>query len=77
MLDSGSMACIISKRAEIKLREAGVMTQHDQISSNVVLVGCGGHCVKPKSVLNLETVVYGSKIMVPILAQTAMFYYNK
>jgi hypothetical protein len=48
------VACTISERAEIKLREAGVVTQHDQFISNVVLVGCGGRPVEPKSAFNLE-----------------------
>ena len=34
MLDSGSMACTISEGAEIKLREVGVVTEHDQLISS-------------------------------------------
>jgi hypothetical protein len=67
MLDSGSMACSINEAAETKLREAGVVTAHNQFSSNVVLVGCGGRRVKPKSSIDVEMEVYGCKILVPTL----------
>lgn len=67
MLDSGSMACTISDTAEMRLREAGVATAHNQFCSNVVLVGCGGRRVKPKSAFNVEMEVYGCKVVVPTL----------
>lgn len=49
MVDSGSMACTINGTAEIKFIEAGVVTTHDQFNTDVVLIGCGGRHVKPKS----------------------------
>lgn len=67
MLDSGSMACTINEAAETKLRDAGLVSADNQFCSDVVLVGCGGHCVKPKSAFNLEMEVYGCKMMVPCL----------
>ncbi len=53
MLDSGSMACTLSDTAEMKLRKAGVVDSSSELSTDVVLVGCGGLHVKPKSVFNL------------------------
>lgn len=67
MLDSGSMACSISETAERKLIEAGVITDQRKIDVNVVLVGCGGLRVKPKSAFNVEMEVYGCKMSVPTL----------
>ena len=65
MLDSGSMAFRINEAAETKLREAGVVTAHNQFSSNIVLVGCGGRRVRPMSSIDVEMEVYGCKILVP------------
>lgn len=67
MLDSGSMACSISEAAEVKLREAGVITDRKMIDVNVVLVGCGGLRVKPKCVFDVEMEVYGCEMLVPTL----------
>lgn len=67
MLDSGSMACTICETAEMKLREAGAFTAHDQFNTDVVLIGCGGRRVMPKSAVYLQMGVYGCKIIVPTL----------
>lgn len=67
MLDSGSMACTISETAEMKLREAGVIAAHDRFSTDVVLIGCGGRRVMPKSAVYLQMEVYGCKLTVPTL----------
>lgn len=67
MLDSGSMACSISEVAEMKLRRAGVITESNRIDVNVVLIGCGGRRVKPKSAFDVEMEVYGCKMLVPTL----------
>ncbi len=67
MLDSGSMACTLSDTAEMKLRKAGVVDSSSELSTDVVLVGCGGLHVKPKSVFNLTMEVYGLKMIVPTL----------
>lgn len=67
MLDSGSMACSISETAEMKLRDAGVITDQKQIDVNVVLVGCGGLRVRPKCAFGVEMEVYGCKMFVPTL----------
>lgn len=67
MLDSGSMACSISEAAEMKLREAGVITDQKLIDVNVILVGCGGLRVKPKCAYDVEMEVYGCKMLVPTL----------
>ncbi|KAM7370275.1 hypothetical protein PAMP_011541 [Pampus punctatissimus] len=67
MLDSGSMACSISEAAEVKLREAGVISDQKMIDVNVVLIGCGGLRVKPKCAFDVEMEVYGCKMLVPTL----------
>lgn len=54
MLDSGSMACTINEMAEIKLREAGVITDQHIVDANVVVVRCGGLCVEPKCAFDVE-----------------------
>lgn len=67
MLDSGSMACSISENAEVRLREAGVITDQRRIDVDVVLIGCGRLRVKPKCAFDVEMEVYGCKILVPTL----------
>lgn len=67
MLDSGSMACTLSEAAEEKLIVAGAVDVKSQTEADVVLVGCGGRRVKPKTVLNVEMEVYGCKLRVPTL----------
>ncbi|TKS64941.1 Retrovirus-related Pol polyprotein from transposon opus [Collichthys lucidus] len=67
MLDSGSMACSISEAAEVKLREAGVITDQKLIDVNVVLVRGGGLLVRQKCAFDVEMEVYGCKMLVPTL----------
>lgn len=67
MLDSGSTACSISETAEVKIREAGVITDQKLIDMNVALVGCGELRVKQKSAFDVEMEVYGCKMLVPTL----------
>lgn len=67
MLDSGSMACTMSEKAEAKLLNAGVLAKENESNFDVVLIGCGGSQVKPKSAYNVEMEVYGCNIIVPTL----------
>lgn len=67
MLDSGSMACSISEAAEVKLKEAGVITDRNITDVDVVLVGCGGLRVRPKCAFDVEMEVYDCKMVVPTL----------
>ena len=67
MLDSGSMAGSISETAEMRLREAGVLTDRLLMDVNVVLVGCGVLHVKPKCAFEVGMEVYGCKMLVPTL----------
>lgn len=53
--------------AEMRLRKAGIVDGNSDLSTEVVLVGCGGLRVKPKSVYNLTMEVYGLKMIVPTL----------
>lgn len=59
MLDSGSMACTMSKIAELKLIDAGVVDVKKLLNSDVMLVGYGGRLVRPKSAFNINMEVYG------------------
>lgn len=67
MLDSGSMACTMSKIAELKLIDAGVVDVKKLLNSDVMLVGYGGRLVRPKSAFNINIEVYGCKMVVPTL----------
>lgn len=67
MLDSGSMAWTINESAEMKLRSAAAVDESGEFNTDVVLVGCGGLRVKPKSSFNLTMEVYGIKMLVPTL----------
>ncbi len=67
MLDSGSMACTMSEKAEAKLLDAGVLAKETKSNFDIVLIGCGGSRVKPKSAYDVEMEVYGCKVIVPTL----------
>lgn len=67
MLESGLMACTMSENAEAKLLDAGVLKKENESNFDVVLIGCGGSRVKPKSAYDVEMEVYGCKIIVPTL----------
>ena len=62
MLDSGSMVCTMSEMAELKFIDAGVVDVKSQFNSDVVLVGCGGCRVRPKSTFNINMEVYCSNL---------------
>lgn len=64
MLDSDSMACSLSSKAQKKLIEAAVIDLNSQEVTDVVFVGRGGNRVKPESVVNLKMFVYGCEILV-------------
>lgn len=66
MLDSGSMACSLSTEAKEKLIEAEAIDLGSVEMTDVVFVGCGGVRVKPESVVNLEMVLYGCRVSVPV-----------
>lgn len=67
LLDTGSMACTISEEAEQMLSSANLMVMSTDICPDIVLVGCGGVKVKPKSIYDLKVEVYGYMFRVPAL----------
>ncbi len=67
MLDTGSMACTLSDSVVIKLREHCVWDTVKEEETDVVIIGCGGKRVFPKSVLELKLDVYGCDVFVPCL----------
>ncbi len=66
LIDSGSMACTISKSAEeILLKSNSDMTS--QSAQDIVIVGCGGHQVTPTAVYDLKATVYSCPMIIPAL----------
>lgn len=67
MLDTGSMACTLSDSVVTKLREHGVLDTVTEKETDVIIIGCGGKRVFPKSVVELKLDVYGCDVIVPCL----------
>lgn len=67
LLDSGSMACTISEVAEQRLLSENILTQQQETTQHIVLVGCGGVQVSPKCMYDMELGLHGIKCMVPVL----------
>ncbi|KAL1279463.1 hypothetical protein QQF64_026136 [Cirrhinus molitorella] len=66
LIDSGSMACTISKSVEESLLKRNPdMTS--QSAQDIVIVGCGGHHVTPTAVCDLKAIVYGCSMIIPAL----------
>lgn len=66
LLDSGSMACTLSETAEASLL-ASTSTLRKCSADDVVIIGCGGHQVKPTAMYDLPVCVYGCKMIIPVL----------
>lgn len=67
LLDSGSMACMISEEAERRLMSENILTQQQEPAQCITLVGCGGVQVSHKSTYDMELSLYGVKCMVQAL----------
>lgn len=67
MLDSGSMACTLSEKAESEMLNKMALSNPIPITREVVLVGCGGTISKPKCVYEVEMKLYGQSCVVPVL----------
>lgn len=67
LLDSGSMACTISEVEEQRLLSENILTEQQEMTQRIVLVGCGGVKVSPKCMYDMELELYGIKCMVPVL----------
>ena len=66
MIDSGSMSCSISEAAAARLLQH-CPDLNSSPADDIVVVGAGGHHVYPKAVYDLEVVIYGFKLLIPIL----------
>lgn len=67
MLDSGSMACTLSEKAELEMLNKMVLSGPVPLTQDVVLVGCGGTLTKPKCLYEVEMKLYGQNCVVPVL----------
>lgn len=67
MLDSGSMACTLSERAEQEMLSKNALSDPIPFTQDIVLVGCGGTLSKPKSMYEVEIKLYGETCVVPVL----------
>ncbi|KAL2100544.1 hypothetical protein ACEWY4_002305 [Coilia grayii] len=66
MIDSGSMACTLSEAAVTRL-----LQHHSDLracpADDVIIVGCGGHQVKPTAIYDMDVVAYDCKVVIPML----------
>lgn len=67
LLDTGSMTCTISEKAEQMLMCTDSISMSKDICPDITLVGCGGVKVKPKCIYDLRMRVYGCTFRVPAL----------
>lgn len=67
MLDSGSMACTLSKHTELKIISDKMLSKPIPLTQKVVLVGCGETFSKPKCVYEVEMKLCGKSYIVPVL----------
>lgn len=67
LLDMGSLACTISEEAEQRLISENVLTQQQEPTERIILVGCGGVQVSPKGMYDMELSPYGMRCTVPVL----------
>ncbi|KAK7880967.1 hypothetical protein WMY93_032421 [Mugilogobius chulae] len=67
MLDSGSMACTLSEKAESEMLKKMVLPDPVPLNREIVLVGCGGTLSKPKCMYEVEMKLYGQNCIVPVL----------
>ncbi len=67
MLDTGSMACTFSDKAEKRMLSENVLPPPTPLHQEVILVGCGGKVTRPKCMYEVELKIYGESCLVPIL----------
>lgn len=67
LLDTGSMYCTISEEAKQRLLLKNIVTQPQELTQHIILVGCGGQRVSPKCMYVMKLDLYGVKCMVPVL----------
>lgn len=67
MLDSGSMACTLSEKAELEMLNKMALSDPIPLNQEVVLVGCGGTLSKAKCMYEVEMKLYEQSCIVPVL----------
>uniref|UniRef100_A0A9J8BSI6 Gypsy retrotransposon integrase-like protein 1 n=1 Tax=Cyprinus carpio carpio TaxID=630221 RepID=A0A9J8BSI6_CYPCA len=67
MLDTGSMACTFSDKAEKRMISENVLPPPTLLQQEVILVGCGGKVTRPKCMYEVELKIYGESCLVSIL----------
>ncbi|CAL9683192.1 unnamed protein product [Knipowitschia caucasica] len=67
MLDSGSMACTLSEKAESEMLSKMALSNPNPLKRDIVLVGCGGTVSRPKCTYDIEMKLYGQSCVVPVL----------
>ncbi|KAI2646524.1 enzymatic polyprotein [Labeo rohita] len=67
MLDTGSMACTLSDKAEKRMLSENVLPTPTPLQQEVILVGCGGKVTRPTCMYEVELKIYGESCLVPIL----------
>ncbi|KAF7657319.1 hypothetical protein LDENG_00028720 [Lucifuga dentata] len=67
MLDSGSMACMLSGKADLEMLSKNALSEPVPLTQEVVLVGCGGTLSKPKCMYEAEMKLYGESCTVSVL----------
>uniref|UniRef100_A0AAV2KRL7 ribonuclease H n=1 Tax=Knipowitschia caucasica TaxID=637954 RepID=A0AAV2KRL7_KNICA len=66
LVDSGSMACTISEQTDSMLQRDFPEIDRKR-ADEYVIVGCGGQPVMPTAMYDLSVLVYGVKVIVPVL----------
>lgn len=67
MIDSGSMACTISKHAVEKIGSAGILPEKKHSEEKIVLIGCGGQQTQPDGFYDLEIQFFDTRCVAPCL----------
>ncbi len=67
ILDTGSMACTFSDKAEKRMLSENVLPPPTPLHQEVIQVGCGGKVTRPKCMYEVELKIYGESCLVPIL----------
>lgn len=67
MLDSGSMACTLSEKAELEMLNKKMLSDPIHLTQEVVLVGCGGTLSKAKCMYEVQMKLYEQSCIVPVL----------
>lgn len=67
LLDSGSLACTLSKHTELKIISGKMLSKPIPLTQEIMLVGCGETFSKPKCIYEVEMKLGGKGYIVPVL----------